>query len=301
MGTAQPTQPKPAASVVIPCRDAAATLGEQLEALGRQDFAGAFEVVLVDNGSTDNSVGIARGFEGRPGGLRIVSATGRKGAGYARNLGVEAARSEKILFCDADDVVSDGWVRAMVEALGKHRFVAGGRDFQRLSPEWHKRHHIEALGGDEASVCDLHYIGKQGVPNVGAGNIGMHRQLFLDLGGFDVDLPFHEDVDLCVRAYRAGVSLHPCPEALAYIRVRGDNRSVFSQGRRWGYWGVALWKKHRAFLGKPPFLRPLVGWPLLFLRIVTIRDRGDFLNWLYRLGWKTGRLYGSILLRFPAL
>ena len=55
----------PSVSVVVVMRNAAATIGEQLEALSRQDYAGPWEVVLADNGSTDDSVAVARQWEDR--------------------------------------------------------------------------------------------------------------------------------------------------------------------------------------------------------------------------------------------
>ncbi|WP_269527221.1 glycosyltransferase [Coraliomargarita parva] len=287
------------ASVVIPCYNAATTLAEQLEALACQTFSGVFEVVLVDNASTDNSAEIAASYADRFASLRVVRATRLKGAGYARNVGVEAAKSEYVLFCDADDVVSVQWVASMVAALQAGCLVGGGRDFRRLNADWHPvlRDHPEDL--DSHTVCDVHYSG--GLSHVGAGNMGVHRSLFLELGGFDQLIPIHEDVDFCIRAQLAGHELKHCPEAMVYIRVRQCLGAVFRQARVWGYWSVALLKKHRATLGDPPIFRPLLHWPLLILRVAQVRDRGDFYLWTYRVGWKIGRLFGSLMMGFFAL
>ena len=66
-------------SVVIPCLNAAATLGAQLDALGRQTWQGDVEVLVGDNGSTDGSVELAESFRDRLPGLRVVSAADRGG------------------------------------------------------------------------------------------------------------------------------------------------------------------------------------------------------------------------------
>src|SRR3712207_5405247 len=108
----------PSVSVVIVMRNAAATIGEQLEALSRQDYAGPWEVVVADNGSTDDSVAVVRQWEGRLPGLQIVDASLRRGVSYARNAGVVASSGEVIAFCDADDVAEPDWLRRLVAGLG---------------------------------------------------------------------------------------------------------------------------------------------------------------------------------------
>jgi glycosyltransferase involved in cell wall biosynthesis len=76
-------------SVVIPVRNAAATLRDQLQALGRQTYCAPWEIVLSDNGSTDDTVLKAR--ESAPAGidLRVIDASARPGSSFARNRGAE--------------------------------------------------------------------------------------------------------------------------------------------------------------------------------------------------------------------
>jgi glycosyltransferase involved in cell wall biosynthesis len=288
-------------SVVIPCYNAAATLGEQLEALATQESAGPFEVIVVDNGSRDGSGELASGYADRFTRFTLVAALERQGAGYARNVGVATAQAPKILFCDADDVVSPHWVGAMTEALDRHALVGGGRDFHRLNADWHPVSSKHPDSTDPRDICDVHFIGEGNIPNVGAGNLGIRRSVLLELGGFAPDLPIHEDVDLCLRAFWAGHPLGLCPEAMVSIRVRQSLGSVFHQARIWGYWSVALLKKHRARLRRPLFWHPILGWPILFFRAVGIKSRRDLTAWVYRLGWKCGRLHGSIVMAFLAL
>src|SRR5688500_9296124 len=98
------------ASVVVPVRDGAATIGEQLAALAQQDFPGSWEVVVADNGSRDGTADVVRSFRDRLPGLRLVDASARPGASHARNAGAAAATGEVLAFCDADDVVDPGWL-----------------------------------------------------------------------------------------------------------------------------------------------------------------------------------------------
>ncbi|HEY4573152.1 MAG TPA: glycosyltransferase family A protein, partial [Thermoanaerobaculia bacterium] len=100
-------------SVVIPCLNAAATLGVQLAALTRQSWPGGWEVIVADNGSTDGSREIVESYRGRLPGLALVDASDRRGQAHARNLGAAAATGDALLFCDADDEVAPGWMEAL--------------------------------------------------------------------------------------------------------------------------------------------------------------------------------------------
>src|SRR5690606_25026411 len=106
-------------SVVIPCGSGVEMLVEQLEALERSTSSEQWEVIVVDNGfSSRESVGdrLER-FHATLPGFRVVPAPDKKGAGYARNVGVAHANGDKLAFVDADDVVDPGWVAAMGAGL----------------------------------------------------------------------------------------------------------------------------------------------------------------------------------------
>ena len=95
-------------SIIIPCRNAARTIEETLQALADQKWPAAWEVIVADNGSTDNLARVVAKYTLRIPHLRLVDASARRGASYARNIGVNAATGEYILFCDADDVPAAG-------------------------------------------------------------------------------------------------------------------------------------------------------------------------------------------------
>src|SRR3954466_4740554 len=100
-------------SVVIPCLNAASTLGVQLAALTHQSWPGGWEVIVADNGSTDGSREIVEGYRDPLPGLGVGDAGGRRGQAHARNLGATAATGDALLFCDADDEVAPGWMEAL--------------------------------------------------------------------------------------------------------------------------------------------------------------------------------------------
>ena len=120
-------------TVVVPVRDAMPWLPAQLEALAAQEGDLEWEVVVADNGSTDSSVEVAREWSARNPRFRVVDASARLGPGAARNIGVDAARGTLLAFCDADDLVSPGWLAGMAAALERADVVAGVFDFCSLN------------------------------------------------------------------------------------------------------------------------------------------------------------------------
>jgi len=122
-------------SVVIPVFNAAATIAEQLAALGRQTYAGEWEIVVADNGSTDDTAAIVDAYRSELPALRVVDASARSGPAFARNTGARLARGDFIAFCDADDVVADRWLEALVVASTAFDVVTGIEDAERLNSE----------------------------------------------------------------------------------------------------------------------------------------------------------------------
>jgi glycosyltransferase involved in cell wall biosynthesis len=102
---------RPTYSVVIPARDGARTLGAVLASLATQE-PGPYEVIVVDDASTDETPEIARAH-----GARVVTPPARRFAGGARNHGWDAAQGDVVVFLDADVVPAPDWGLALVRAL----------------------------------------------------------------------------------------------------------------------------------------------------------------------------------------
>src|SRR4051812_44110188 len=96
-------------SVVIPARDAEAMIGRTVAAARAQELDGPFEVIVVDDGSQDDTGRIAADA-----GARVVRNGAALGPADARNAGVAAATAPLIAFTDADCVPAPGWLKAGV-------------------------------------------------------------------------------------------------------------------------------------------------------------------------------------------
>lgn len=113
----------PLATVIVPTRDRAAVLRDCLASLARQTLAAErFEVVVVDNGSRDDTAAVARAFDG-PLRLRLLHEP-EPGLHVGRHAGARAARSDVLVFCDDDIVADPGWLEAVAAAFGDDPAVA---------------------------------------------------------------------------------------------------------------------------------------------------------------------------------
>jgi len=279
-------------SVVIACRNAEATLGVQLEALARQECPVSWDVVISDNGSTDSTVAIARSYADRLPGLTIVDSSDRAGAGYARNIGSAATRAPLLVFCDADDEAAPGWLAAMYEALQHDHFVAGKFEAQKLNDS----HTLRSRPLQQNTGLQESPFGPD-LPHAGAGNLGVNRDLYFSVGGFDPSVGCLEDTDLCWRIQLVGYRLVFCPEAVMHVRLRSSWRTMWAQGRNYGAAAALLEYRYRD--ASPPPTGPISSKPgpprtrpprfgLLGRAISLLRDQPSPGALLWTLGWHVG-------------
>src|SRR5262249_14471629 len=114
----------PDLTVILCVHNGAATMRNQLDALAGQQWDGRWEVLIVDHASVDATPAIAAEYVDVDGRFRPVRADGTPGLSHARNVGVANTAATAVAFCDDDDLVEDGWVAAMGEALRSHPVVA---------------------------------------------------------------------------------------------------------------------------------------------------------------------------------
>jgi glycosyltransferase involved in cell wall biosynthesis len=282
-------------SIIIACRNAALTLGETLQALAEQAWPADWEVIVADNGSTDELGQVIARHKQRIPALRLVDASARRGASYARNVAVHAATGEGMLFCDADDVPATGWAVAMEAALRAHGFVASRLEFERLN--------IPSVRAarDRTQVEGLQRFRFLPFPHAGAGTLGITRSLHDAIGGFDETIPICEDIDYCMRVQQRGVTLKFVPEAMLHCRLRGHKQEVYTQALRYAEYEVYLYKKYGSTSCWEPWRwrQYLQAWQRLLGRVPELLRTPEGKTMLaWRLGRQVGLLKGS--LRFGA-
>jgi glycosyltransferase involved in cell wall biosynthesis len=287
---------EPKLSVVVPALNAAATIGTQLDALAAQEWSEPWEVLVVDNGSTDGTAAAAEAYRDRLPGLRVVEVAER-GQAKALNRGVAEARAEAVAFCDADDQVAPGWVAAMGEALAEHEFVAGRPDDELLNEPWQRAARTSQPADRSPTVLFLPHV-----PYAGSNVIGLRRATHERLGGFDESMQALFDVDLSIRAAEQGIRLRFVPEAVVYYGYRDTWRGIFDQARSYGQANVFLQRKHRALIRPAgPVHWLLAGWKPIVLALPGAVTRGGRAKLAWLLGWQLSRYTASLRYRVLAL
>lgn len=278
-------------TVVVTTHNRSDLVGETLASLAMQEWDGSWEILLVDNDSTDETPAVLRSWVDRfPVSTSILTASDGRGPAYARNVAVAHARGRSVAFVDDDDLVGPGWVDAVGSALRDRELVGSRFDYRRLN---------DAAIADYRGSFQTTGLGEVfGVPVVSSGGVGCRRQLWLELAGQSEALGYGgEDIDFALRANLAGATPVFADGAIYHVRLRDGARASFTQGRRFGRSRVALYSRHRATFGLeaesvPRWLRRCGG---LILRLPSIRHRGPRLVWCWQLGLRLGHLHGSLV------
>ena len=279
-------------SVVLPSRNGARTIGEQLDALADQRWSGEWELVVVDNGSTDDTRSIVEGYRGRLPSLQVVDADEKAGISYALNCGIAAARGTSIAFCNDDDVLAPGWLAAMGDALREHEAVAGSLEHYRLNKGW-----MIGVRGEPQSVRLPEWGFLPYLPFAFGATIGVRRELHDAIGGFDESLVATEDMDYSWRLQRAGAEIHFVPEAVTHYRMRPDIRGLWRQAFTYGVGNVAVYKKHRGLgleQAPHPWRRGIRAWLGLGKRALLAWNKPRFALLVWHMGLRMGMLRGSV-------
>jgi len=284
-----PRQPPATVSVVIPVRNGADLLPRQLACLEAQDYENDWELIVVDNGSTDSTAQVAAMWSDRLT-LSVISAFDKPGVSYARNVGVRSARGDLIVFCDADDEVSEGWLRAIVKASLDSDAVGGATDLTRLNDP------VVSSWNSLTMAEDARLAGRF-LPAVGGGNFSIWSDVLTALDGFNENYGYGpEDVDLCWRLQLVGYRLGFSPQALIHIRSRGDLRSLARQFYGLGRGSPRLYRDFRSEgMPRSSIRSVLKGWAWLLIHLPDLlRDHSRRGNWVRAAATRAGKVVGTI-------
>lgn len=247
-------------AVVVATHRRSASLARLVAALETQDDAGRVEVVIVDDGSDDETPEVlARLAAPRAAWLRWCSTGRRRGPAAARNLGWRSTTAPIVAFTDDDCLPQPGWLRALRAAVEGGADLVQGRTLPEPTP-----------GPRSSFSRTMEVIAPDGLFQTC--NVAYRRDLLLRLRGFDerFRFPYGEDVDLAWRAIEAGAVTTFAPDAVVWHEVRNLGFADFLRELRRRE-GVALvlrlhpagrrYLRHRLFFdaSHPPALAALVG------------------------------------------
>ncbi len=186
----------PAISVVVPLYNKATYISRTLGSILAQSCPN-FEVIVVDDGSTDGSSTIVASLADS----RIVLVRqANRGRSGARNRGIEVARSELVAFLDADDEMGPGHIRALLRL--RRQFPAAGLYATGYRRTFRGNFSVEVTiqpGGDPAPVLISDYFAYAPRGIICSSNVAIPRRILREIGGFPIGETWGEDLDLWTR------------------------------------------------------------------------------------------------------
>lgn len=206
-------------SIIIPAYNAAVTIAETLDSVIAQTHM-AWEALVVDDGSQDETAAIVADYAARDGRIRLIRAP-HSGGGAARNQGIAAARYAWLLFLDADDWILPHHLALLTAVLADDPTldaVHGG--WQRVSPDGQMGR--ANFAPDEADMFPL--FARQCAFMIHVCLV--RRSLVTAVGGFDTGLSNCQDWDLWQRVARTGARFRAVPQVVALYRSRPGSISL---------------------------------------------------------------------------
>ena len=215
-------------SIIIPCFNAAATIGEAIASALAQRGPGS-EILVVDDGSTDGSLAVARGFGTS---VRVVTGPNR-GVSAARNRGIAETAGEWLVFLDADDLL-------LPDTLAQRLATAGATDADIVVCDWQdlvenglapvdgpvRSVDFEALAANPEVACATYFWAT-------CAALMYRRSVVAKIGGFRIDLPIIQDARFLFDAAWHGARFARSAHLGARYRVRPDSASRRDPARFW--------------------------------------------------------------------
>ncbi len=225
-------------SVIIPAYNAQAVIAQTLKALGAQHFLEPYEVIVVDDGSTDETSTIVQSFPA----VRYVRQE-NAGPASARNHGAKLAQGEFLLFTDADCLPQENWIALIVLAFERTKAAAVCGSYGIANPQ------SALASGIHAEILFRHKHLMPDYPkSFGSYNVGIRKYIFEQLGGFNTTYrrASGEDNDLSYRLIKQGGVIYFERKALVnHYHTQALSRYLKEQFRH-GMWRAQMYLDHPA-------------------------------------------------------
>lgn len=206
-------------SIVVPAYNEAEDLQNLVDSV-RREMTIDTEIVVVDNGSSDDTGNLAKRL-----GCRVVQTPHRMFPSAARNLGAKSCQSPIIVFLDADVVVTNVWALEVKRLAEDPSFMEGSTVMGEschisTRPSWIERFWFEPLR-------------KNGRSFVNGANMIISRKTFERSGGFNAQLETGEDVEFCERAMRLGIAVELNPDLVVHHEGFPKDLKSFFKREKW--------------------------------------------------------------------
>jgi cellulose synthase/poly-beta-1,6-N-acetylglucosamine synthase-like glycosyltransferase len=232
----QQSQAKIKVSVIIQVFNAQKIIDDCIQALLNQDYQDSYEIIAVDDGSTDHTVEV---MSRHP--IRVVT---QKNAGpaRARNHGASLAKGEFLLFTDSDCVVDPAWIRLMVAPLEQDATIAGVQGRYRTKQPSAVAKFCQIEIEERYEIIRRH----ENIQLIGTYAAAYRAEIFAAHKGFDELFPVAcaEDADLSFRMVKNGHRLVFQEGAIVYHQHPPTLKKYWKQKFNRGYWRTVLYRRN---------------------------------------------------------
>ena len=252
-------------TVIVPCFNEEVVIKASLESLKNQTYRN-FEILVVDDGSTDNTFLIAKNMEFSEKGRKLIAITKEnQGKAEALNYGIEMAKGELILSVDADSKLSPDAIELMVGYFDDPKVgaVAGSVYVTNQNTMWTKLQALEYIQGLNLVRNGQAFLK---LVNIIPGPIGMFKKSAVkEAGGYQSDT-YAEDCDLTLHLISKGYKIDYEIDAISYTEAPEDLMDLLKQRYRWTRGILQSILKHKSSLWKlhKNFAMSMVIWYMLF-------------------------------------
>lgn len=210
---------QPLVSIVIPCFNSEKYLPQAIESALKQDYD-QLEIILVDDGSDDNSLRVASTFQDKR--LKIIKQK-NQGACSARNSGLKVTTGKYIKFLDADDILAHGVIRkqvAQAESVDESTIIFG-----------YAKNFVGDTSNPERYPKSIHKVDQEFLTELVLKNILTscplyRRRLLVSMGGFDTGLKYRQEWALNLRLYLTGSKFKYFNTMTYYRRLHGSGDRI---------------------------------------------------------------------------
>lgn len=214
-------------SVIIAAYNAEEDIGNCIDSVLNQSH-GDFELIIVDDASSDNTLDIIKQYSKRDQRIKFFSNKINRRQGYSRNKAIKHAQGEVIAIIDSDCVANKNWLKNLLNGLKKENVVIG-KSLSTQENIWAKEVYRQFQHWLTSKKIN-HYI-----KNIDTKNCAIKKYIFEKVGLFDPAISPSEDTDLTIRIRRAGFKIKFLDDAVVKHR---DPTRLASQFH---------WAKQRAF------------------------------------------------------
>lgn len=249
-------------SVIIPAYNAENTISVCLRSLLQQTVDNSeYEIIVVDDGSTDNTAEVVRSFKG----VRLIQQK-NQGPASARNQGVKNAKGDIVIFTDSDCVPEKDWIREMTQAFSDDSDIVGVKGIYKSKQKELAARFVQLEYEDKYDVL----LRDKYIDFIDTYSAAFKRDLFLQFDGYDVSFPVAcaEDVELTFRIFSKGYKMVFNPKAIVYHTHPRSFSDYFKKKYKFAYWRMLAVKKNPDKILKDSHTPQVMKLQLLFLPLL---------------------------------